>query len=368
MALEAEHARILERSWQLAGHVSQLPEVGSYLTTQAGTQPVLVVRDKEHELRAFRNVCRHRGSRLLSGSGQCGKAIRCRYHGWTYRFDGSLIGMPEVRSFGDDVDKSTLGLLPARVEEMCGLVFVNIDPDAQSLAGQLGELPSRLERYGIEKLVRYEPGEDYQEVNWKIVCDNYLEGYHIPIGHPGLMRMLDYKNYDAELHDGYVWFEAPLRDKPAGTRMERAYRRLVRPMPGLSDDDLRTWRYIFIYPNTAIDLYPDQIGTWQIKPDGVKRTHDVFMGYRERNPGLRTRLVQRINTKLNKLVHKEDVDLVANVQAGIETRGYRPGPLSARESAIAWFADKIREDLGPDAAADEPELRHRSEIEAGAAA
>src|SRR5262245_25567208 len=96
--LEREQRQIFERTWQLAGHVSDLPQPGSYLTTTAGDQPVLVVRDEEGEVRAFRNVCRHRGSRLLAGSGQCKKAIRCLYHGWTYRLDGTLIGVPEARS------------------------------------------------------------------------------------------------------------------------------------------------------------------------------------------------------------------------------------------------------------------------------
>src|SRR5579864_9157520 len=80
--LEAEQELIFERTWQLAGHVSQLPKPGSYITARAGNQPVLVVRDEQNELQAFKNVCRHRGSRLLSGSGQCKAAIRCRYHGW----------------------------------------------------------------------------------------------------------------------------------------------------------------------------------------------------------------------------------------------------------------------------------------------
>ena len=88
---------IFERTWQLAGHVSDLAEPGSYLTTDVVDQPVLVVRDHDGEIRAFRNVCRHRGSRLLAGSGSCGKAIRCLYHGWTYRLDGRLIGVPEGR-------------------------------------------------------------------------------------------------------------------------------------------------------------------------------------------------------------------------------------------------------------------------------
>jgi choline monooxygenase len=305
---------------------------------------VLVIRADDGELRAFRNTCRHRGSRVLSGSGQCKKAIRCRYHGWTYRLDGTLIGMPEVRSFGE-LDKAALGLLPARVEEMCGLVFVNLDLAAPPLAELLGDLPERLARYRIPALVRFSRTDGEQPVNWKIVVDNYLEGYHVPIAHPGLMRLLDYKRYEVDVRDSYVWFEAPLRDKPAGTHAERLYRRLVRPMPGLEPDDVRVWRYVFIYPNTAIDLYPDQVMTWQIKPDGVRRTVDVFAAYRTPRPGGRTRLVQRLNAKLNQLVHDEDLDLVENVQAGLETRGFTPGPLSAREAAVGWFADRIRADL-----------------------
>jgi choline monooxygenase len=116
--LEAEQRLIFERTWQLAGHVSELPRPGSYVTAQAGSQPVLVVRNQDGALRAYRNVCRHRGSRLLSGSGQCKAAIRCRYHGWTYRLDGTMIGAPEALSFGDRLDKRSLGLLPVAVEEL----------------------------------------------------------------------------------------------------------------------------------------------------------------------------------------------------------------------------------------------------------
>ncbi len=107
------------------------------------------MRDEANGLRAYRNVCRHRGSCLLSGSGQCKGAIRCRYHGWTYKFDGTLIGAPEALQFGERLDKSALGLMPARVEELCGLVFVNLDPDATPLAELVGDLPARLERYRI---------------------------------------------------------------------------------------------------------------------------------------------------------------------------------------------------------------------------
>jgi Rieske 2Fe-2S family protein len=343
--LGPEQELIFERTWQLAGHVCTLPRPGSYLTARAGTQPVLVVRDEEDQLRAFRNVCRHRGSRLLSGAGQCKAAIRCRYHGWTYRLDGSLIGVPEQMSFAPRPDKSTLGLMPARVEVLCGLVFVNLDPDATPLGELVGDLPRRLAPYRIETLEPFAPATGTQPANWKVVADNYLEGYHIPIAHPGLMRLLDYKRYQAEVHDHYVWFDAPLRTKRSSNRLERTYARLVTPMPGLGEDDRFTWRYAFIYPNTTIDLYPDQVNTWQMLPDGVAQTSDVFACYRPAGTGPRTRFVQWANQRLNTLVLDEDIDLVDNVQQGLATRAYRCGPLSRRERGVAWFADRIRADL-----------------------
>jgi choline monooxygenase len=348
----AEQELIFERSWQLAGHISQLPRAGSYLTASAGNQPVLVVRDEHGELRGFRNVCRHRGSRLLSGSGQCKAAIRCRYHGWTYRLDGSLIGVPEGLGFGKSLDKQALGLMPALVEVLCGLVFVNLDPGATPLAELVGDLPQRLAPYRIETLEPFAPAGGTQPANWKVVADNYMEGYHIPIAHPGLMRMLDYKHYDVEVHDHWVWFDAPLREKPSSNRLERLYAQLVTPMPGLARADRGIWRYVYIYPNTTIDLYPDQVGTWQLIPDGVARTRDVSASYRPAGTGPRTRLVQWANQRLNTLVLDEDIDLVDNVQQGLMTRGYRCGPLGAREAGVAWFADRIRADLAPALAPD----------------
>jgi Rieske 2Fe-2S family protein len=124
-------------------------------------------------------------------------------------------------------------------------------------------------------------------------------------------------------------------------------------MPGLGPEDHRVWRYVVIYPNTTIDLYPDHVGVWQIRPDGVARTSDTYLAYRAPNSGLRTRLVQWLNWRVQSITMDEDVDLVANVQEGFHTRGYRCGPLSRREAGVAWFADRIREDLEPVLAPDE---------------
>jgi phenylpropionate dioxygenase-like ring-hydroxylating dioxygenase large terminal subunit len=347
-ALDRDLEAIFSRTWQYAGHVADLAEPNTYVTTVAGDQPVLVVRTDTGELHAYRNVCRHRGSELLTGSGTCKRALRCRYHGWTYdSADGRLLGVPEHRSF-DALDKPSLGLIPARVEVLAGFVFVNLDPDTPALAELTRGLEERLARYRIAELVPFDygdPGESSQPANWKIVVENYLEGYHVPIAHPGLMRLFDYQRYTVTTHGGYAWFEAPLRDAPSSNRIERLYQRLAKPMRGLDESDRRVWRYVLIYPNTAIDLYPDQVNIWQIAPNGTAATTDRWASLREAHPGPVTRFVQRINQRLNNDVLAEDVDLVKAVQTGIRSRGYAPGPLSAREAGVAWFADKVREDL-----------------------
>jgi len=346
-ALQREMETVFARSWQYAGHVGELPEPNTYITTVAGDQPVLVVRTEDGELRAYRNVCRHRGSELLTGEGSCKRALRCRYHGWTYdSTDGSLLGVPEHRGYAE-LDKVRLGLMPARVELLAGFIFINLDADAPALAEVTAGLGERLERYNIPDLVPFgiKGIGGSQPANWKIVVENYLEGYHVPIAHPGLMRLLDYQRYGVETHDGWAWFEAPLRDAPSSNRLERAYQRLARPMAGLTEADSKVWRYAVVYPNTAIDMYPDQVNVWQIRPDGSNATADRWACFRHPNPGPVTRLVQRINQRFNNEVLDEDVDLVSAVQTGIHTRGYSPGPLSEREAAVGWFADRIRADV-----------------------
>ena len=341
---QREQEAIFARTWNLAGHVADVREPGSFITANVGAESAIVVRGEDGELRAFRNVCRHRATRLREGRGDCGKALRCPYHGWTYRTDGRLIGVPEGRGFRG-LDKQELGLMPARVEVFSGIVWVNLDPDAAPLADGLGGLAERLAPYGIEGLERFTEATTSQPANWKIVSDNYLEGYHVPIAHPSLMRLLDYQHYTVEVHDGYVWFEAPLRAKQSGNRLERAYQRMVRPMPGLTDADRSVWRYIWIWPNTAIDLYPDQVMTWQVNPKGIEATHDVWDCYRAEKPTPAMRAVQRLNHRLNNEVADEDAELVARVQAGMRTTGWRPGPLGEREAAVAWFADHVRRAL-----------------------
>lgn len=347
-----ETQRIFARSWQLVCHESDLPGPGARLAATVADREVLVVRTGDGTLAGHLNVCRHRGTRLVSAPEPSGKAIRCPYHGWTYKLDGRLVGAPEARQI-PCLDKPALGLFPVRVESFLGFVFANLDPDAVPLSEQCAGLAEAVGHYAGADLVPVGrsrihdlAGAEVQPANWKVAVDNYLEGYHVPVAHPGLMRLLDYQGYTCETAGSYALFASPLRDKPSSNWAERLYQRLASPMPGLREADRRVWRYAVIYPNTLIDFYPDHVLAWTAIPTAVDRVAVPGAFYTRRGTSARTRLARRLNIHIGWITNDEDVELVARVQKGLGTPGFEPGPLSRREAAVGWFADRIRTDLG----------------------
>ncbi|MET9693368.1 aromatic ring-hydroxylating dioxygenase subunit alpha [Streptomyces sp. NPDC006514] len=347
----AETRHVFGRSWQLVCHESDLPNPGARLAATVADREVLVVRTEDGGLAAHLNVCRHRGTRLVTTPEPTGKAIRCPYHGWTYRLDGSLVGAPEARQI-PCLDKPKLGLFPARVESFLGFVFVNLDPDAVPLATSCAGLAEAVGHYAGADLVPLGRARihdlaaaEVQQANWKVAVDNYLEGYHVPVAHPGLMRLLDYQGYTCEIEESYALFASPLRDKPSSNWAERLYQRIAAPMPGLGEADRRIWRYAVIYPNTLIDFYPDHVLAWTAIPTAVDRVAVPGAFYTRRGTSLRTRLARRLNIHIGWITNDEDAELVARVQKGLSTPGFEPGPLSRRESAVGWFAGRIRADL-----------------------
>jgi choline monooxygenase len=349
---DLEQTRIFDRTWQLVGHVMDLPNPGSRIVGSVGRKEVVVVRTEDGDIRAHLNTCRHRGTRLVSEPGE-GKALRCPYHGWTYHLDGTLVGAPENRTI-PCLDKSKLSLFGARAEVFCGLIFVNLDMTAEPLGPQLEGLRPLLERYiggemetlGKARVHMNNPDES-QQSNWKVAVDNYLEGYHVPVAHPGLMRLYDYKRYAVvESTDAYIAYDAPLRDKASDNWAERLYQRVVRPMPGLREEDRRVFRYLVIYPNTMIDLYPDHVLAWKMNPRAVDRVDVPGTYLRRANCDTRTRIAQQLNFYISAITTREDEDLVQRMQIGMGNIDFQPGPLSMRERGVSWFASRIRADLG----------------------
>jgi choline monooxygenase len=231
--LRRERASIFARSWQYGGRAERVAEPGSYLTTDAGGVPLLVTRSAEGELRAFLNVCRHRGAILTEGCG-LRETIQCHYHAWTYGLDGALRAAPRSdREAG--FEQEELSLVPASVGVWGPFLFVNPDPEAEPLADWLGELPEVLARdLDLDSVSFHSRIEFGSNANWKVVTENFLECYHCPTAHPGFSAVVD-------VHpDRYV----------------------LEPHPTFSSQHCEArsggqrGQFHLIYPNTGINVFP----------------------------------------------------------------------------------------------------------------
>jgi phenylpropionate dioxygenase-like ring-hydroxylating dioxygenase large terminal subunit len=342
---QLEIERILKPSWQIACHVSQIAKAGDYITFELGADSVIVLREPAGTIRALRNVCRHRGTRLLEGSGHCPGRITCPYHGWTYRYDGSLLATPARDSF-PNLDLKEHSLAPVHLEVALGFVWVCLAANPPERPSVLwAQVSEELAPYRLEELVQTQPLylEEW-EVDWKIAMDNYLESYHVPIGHPGLNRLFtpDYEDQRGVpgIARGYSW----MREAPSSRWSERVYQKHVSAVtaPHLPEDERRSWRFYSCLPNLGLDIMPEQMDFFQVLPRGPGRT--VIRGAAFGLPDERRemRLIRWLGNRINMQVNKEDRLLCERLQRGMNDSAYRPGPLSRIETWMLEFHDLLR--------------------------
>jgi phenylpropionate dioxygenase-like ring-hydroxylating dioxygenase large terminal subunit len=340
-----ELQRVLLPSWQIVCHVNSIPKSGDYQTLDLGPESVMVVRARDGEIRAFHNVCRHRGARLLDGAGNCSASITCPYHGWTYRHDGGLIGMPVKESF-PGLDRSTHGLRPVRVNIAFGFVFVCLAGDPPPPAQSWGHLAERFAVYRTQEMVPMGPiSEEVWPVDWKIAMDNYLESYHVPIGHPGLYRMFtpDYDDQES-LPGGIACGTSWMREQESPRWSERLYQRMIgRVATHLPEEVRRCWRFFSALPNLGIDIYPDQMDFFQLLPDGPGRCRVRGGVFGLPDARREMRAVRYLSSRINAAVNNEDRWLCTRVQRGLASSSYKPGPLSQLERWMLDFHNLLRE-------------------------
>ena len=341
MRLEIE--RVLMPSWQIVCHVNNIPRSGDYQTLDVGPESVLVLRDRDGSIRGFHNVCRHRGARLLDGAGSCPATITCPYHGWSYRQDGTLVGVPMRDSF-PGLDRAEHSLRPVRVDTALGFVFVCLAGDPPPVADTWGKLAEELAPYRLEEMVPLAPiSTDVWNVDWKIAMDNYLESYHVPIGHPGLYRMFT-PDYDDQLSvpgvaRGVSW----MREQLSSRWSEARYQNLIgRAATHLPESLRRCWRFYSALPNLGIDVFPDQMDFFQLLPGGPGKC--IVRGTTFGLPGTsrELRAARFLSNRINTQVNNEDKWLCQRVQRGLGSSSYKPGPLSRLEVFMHEFHNLLR--------------------------
>jgi choline monooxygenase len=314
---------IFARSWQLVGHANRLPDAGDHLVTDIAGLPIVVIRDTNGRLRAYHNVCRHRAGPLALCDGKGAKALRCKYHGWTYTLDGVLRSAPEMQD-AQDFELSSIRLPELRVDTWHGLVFVGGDgaiPFSEFSHGLDGPLRSLSpESFVFHQRFSYEVA-----CNWKVYCDNYLEGYHVPHIHPGLNSLLDYRQYVTETGDWFSYQYSPL----------------VSDASLYGDGDAL---YYFIYPNTMLNLLPGRLQTNRVLPLGVDRCIVEFDYYYAADDSAAAMARRQADHDFAHQVQDEDIAICEHVQRGLASGSYVAGRLNPlRENAVHHYHELVRQ-------------------------
>jgi Rieske 2Fe-2S family protein len=265
---DLEQREIFSRTWAYAGFMEDVPGPGHYIAVQAGLNNIFIVMGRDRRLRAFHNICRHRGTQLIRAVGKTQKALTCPYHDWTYDLEGNLISVPEEhREFGG-LDKGCLGLKKALVDVWKGMLFVHPDPDAGSIAEWFGAVDDKVGPHVPEELPEYADGRSSYEVgaNWKIVVENYIDVYHLSHLHSNTLQMYDHARAEYGFEGPhYVFWEPPVADFA-----ENQDRKLT--MPRVIPEGMQGAWVPMLFPGIGIGAVEDSWNNFVITPLAPDRT------------------------------------------------------------------------------------------------
>lgn len=322
---EWEREAIFSQYWQVVGHVSRVQHPGEYFLAEIAGNPIIVVRGKDDKIRAFYNVCRHRGGPLAIEESGCVKALQCKYHGWTYLLDGMLRGVPEF-DYVELFDSKDYGLIPLKMEIWDGLIFVNLSENPSPLNDVVEGISERISPISLASKKFYRKVEYRVQCNWKVYVDNYLEGYHIPFVHPELNKLLDYRNYITET---FSWYS-------------------LQYSPFLTDDNLYRAEdgeayYYFIFPNIMLNILPGRLQTNLVLPLKQDETLVIFEYYYDDIASPEAQKIIRDDIEYSDFVQQEDIEICEQVQKGLQSRAYDRGRFSVqREQGVYHFQSLLK--------------------------
>ncbi len=316
------------------GHVSQIPGSGDFFTVEAGDQPLLVVRRADGGLNAFLNVCRHRGARLeWEAQGRGRKHFVCRYHGWSYNTEGELVGLPGAAGF-PDLTRELHGLKRLAVEERHGFVWVHPTPGVElDVADYLGELDGELSGFGLESHVHHAPRRFTKRINWKLVIDTFLEGYHVNSAHAATIAPMFLNNigtYDRfGMHQRTVFPKKSIRDlrnSPAENWRIRDHANIL---------------YV-LFPNTMVLVQPDHMAVFHGYPDGIDGVVvDAYVLLPEHPDTHKAAAYWQKNIDILFGALEEDFDMAESVQAGVRSGANETLTFGRFEQGLSWFHENV---------------------------
>jgi glycine betaine catabolism A len=334
----AELERLYFGRWICVGRTERIPNPGDYFLVELAGESVIVTRSAEGAVRAFFNVCRHRGTRMCTVAEGCLEGrIHCPYHGWTYGLDGALIGAPHMDQPG--FSRADYPLKPVAIDTWDGHIFLNFADSPRPLAAQLGELPERFAAWRMGELRLHRRIVYDVKANWKLIVANYNECLHCPLVHPALNRLTDYLGADnvpptPHYIGGAMGFRGTAQTMSLGGVRRRAY------LPGLSEEQQKMVNYYAIFPNLLLALHPDYMMVHTLWPKAADCTEIICEWHFHPDEMAKPDFVGDDAVEFWDMANREDWGISELSQLGIASRGYTPGPYSKREELLHAF-DRI---------------------------
>jgi len=316
--------------WLCAGRTEQIANAGDFFVRQVANASVIIVRDEQGQIRAFHNVCRHRGTLLCpQDQGTFAGRIQCSYHAWTYKLDGTLANAPHMEKV-QGFCEADYPLNSVATAVWDGHIFINLSAHPIPFAEHLAGLDTRFRPWRMEELQMVERRVYHLKANWKLIIQNYSECLHCPIVHPLLNKQSHYMSGENEPpQPTYLGGRMDLRDGVKSLTMDGTTNRCS--LPGLSSDDQRHVYYYCVLPNFLLNLHPDYMLTFTLWPRAVDQTEIVcewhFHPDEIRKPGFSPKDA----IEFWDITNKQDWQLSDLAQIGISSKGYQPGPYSNRE-------------------------------------
>ncbi len=340
---QLEMQQVFLRNWFWVGHVSDIPNTGDYKCQELGNERAVVVRGEDGEIRAFHNLCRHRGSLLAEGKeGNCKKAFVCPFHAWSYHLDGRLKTIPRADTF-PEIDKSEYGLKPLDCEVWHGLIFIRFGGEGLSIAETMAPAEEEVCLY---KMADMKPYDEYWHfdfnLDWKAVLDIDNEGYHVPKGHPELYDLFGNSYRDEVLECGLSRAHGYLKDKPAQSTLVQNYLDTLPKESYLPETHHHTWIYWGMFPGFVITLMPDMVEVYQTYSLGHQKSTMAGACYALDDERPAMQKAREYNREINMTVGEEDIKLVKYSDRGMRSQVYQGALLSDLELGIASFQNQLR--------------------------
>ena len=336
-----ERERFFAGMWVYVGREAEIPRPGDTILREVVDESLIIVRGDDLEIRAFYNVCRHRGTRLLEAPSLCvGKRIQCPYHAWTFDLKGNLVGAPHMEE-GPRFQKVDYPLKSVHLGRWDGHLFVNLAPKPAPLEAQLGPLIEKFRPWGMGDLRLVHQITYDVAANWKLIIQNYSECLHCPVIHPALQQLSHYMSGENEpANPNYLGGLMDLRDGIKTMSMTgespRAY------LPGLAEKDRHQVYFYVLMPNLMLSLHPDYMLTHRMTPLAAGRTQIICEFFVHPSELEKPDFSMTDAIEFWDMTNRQDWKVSELTQLGLKSRSFSPGPYSDREDLLYGF-DRIVE-------------------------